>query len=82
MQSIPLRDAGKPEHLNCSRGHIYDLRNNDPDFQRYVPVFYLGAKPMVQVEDLRAYVAIKRKRALAGQRPKLGRPRKNKLTTA
>jgi hypothetical protein len=81
-QTIPLREAGNPEHLNCSRGHIYELRNTDPDFKKLVPVFYLGTKPMVFVEDLDTYKLAKRKRALAGQRPKIGRPRKQSLPPA
>ena len=54
-RTIRLRDAGKPEHLNCSRSQVYDLRANDRDFQRIVGIFYLGNVPHCFVRDLTAY---------------------------
>ena len=74
-KTIFLRDAGKPEHLNVSRSKVYDFRD-DPDFKRLVPIFYIGNVPFVFVADIEAFKIFKRKRALAGYRPKIGRPRK------
>ena len=62
-QTIRLRDAGRSEHLNCSRSMVYDLRAKDRDFQRLVPIVYYGRVPHVFVRDLSAYKMFKRSQA-------------------
>jgi hypothetical protein len=50
---------------------------NDPDFARLVPRIYYGRVPHVFVDDLTAFQAFKRRKALDAGKRKVGRPRKS-----
>src|SRR5262245_59768464 len=74
-QLIRIRELGRPDLLNCSRSTIYVLIKNDSDFRRLVPIIYLNSIPYAMLGDIAAYKQVKRRNALAADKPRVGRPR-------